>query len=101
MPGAFVYILSNKSHTLYTGFTTDLRRRFHEHLDGVYPGSFTARYHFDRLVYYEVLESLDQAMKRERQIKNMQRDQKVRLIQAMNPNWLDLSPRLNPLRLFE
>jgi putative endonuclease len=96
---AFVYIISNKSHTLYVGIATDLARRFREHLTGAYENGFTARYHFDRLVYYEPADSLAEAAKRERQIKGWSRAKKVALIQAMNPDWLDLSGRLNGLAL--
>jgi putative endonuclease len=57
------------------------------------------RYHFDRLVWFEVCENLAAAAKREKQIKKWPRAKKVAMIQAMNPNWLDLSERLDPLRL--
>jgi putative endonuclease len=59
---AYVYILSNKSHRLYIGATTDLVRRVTEHRDKKYVTSFTARYHFDRLVYYEVTPDYDAAL---------------------------------------
>ncbi len=65
-PRAAVYIISNESHTLYVGMTTDLRSRFEEHTTGAYPNGFTARYHFDRLVYYEILDDLTVAAARER-----------------------------------
>ena len=101
MPEAFVYIVSNVSHTLYCGITTDLRQRFEQHKTGTYPNGFTARYRFNRLVYYEIAQSMDAAAKREKEIKKWRRSKKVALIQSMNPNWLDLSPRLDPLRLLE
>ncbi|HJQ37024.1 MAG TPA: GIY-YIG nuclease family protein [Thermoanaerobaculia bacterium] len=101
MREAFVYLISNKSHTLYCGMTTDLRARFQEHLNGTYPNGFTARYQFDRLVWFEVLSDSTAAAKREQQIKKWPRRRKVALIQAENPNWLDWSWRLDPLRLFE
>lgn len=62
---------------------------------------FTARYHFDRLVWFEVLDDASVAAKREQQIKKWPRQRKVALIQRENPNWLDLSWRLDPLRLLE
>jgi len=94
-PRAFVYIISNKSHSLYVGMTTDLLARFQEHRTGAYPNGFTARYHFDRLVWFEVLNDTFAAARREKEIKGWRRDKKVALIQAMNPNWTDLSPRLH------
>jgi putative endonuclease len=98
---AYICIVSNKSHSLYCGITTDLRARFEEHRSGAYPNGFTARYHFDRLVWYELADNLATAAKREQQIKKWPRKRKVGLIQAMNPNWNDLSARLDPLRLLE
>ncbi|MEO8380147.1 MAG: GIY-YIG nuclease family protein [Acidobacteriota bacterium] len=101
MPQAYVYLISNKSHTLYCGIATDLRMRIEEHRTGAYANAFTARYHFDRLVWFELVASLGAAAKREKQVKAWPRARKVALIQTGNPNWNDLSPRLDPLRLFE
>jgi putative endonuclease len=98
---AFVYIISNKSHTLYVGITTDLANRFREHINRTYENGFTARYHFDRLVYFEAADSLADAAKRERQIKGWSRAKKVALIQEKNPDWMDLSWRLNGLELLQ
>ena len=89
--GAFVYIVSNKSHRLYTSLTTDIINRLREHKEGTYPNGFTARYNFDRLVYLEWLPGLEAAAKRERQIKAWTRAKRVALIQVENPNWKDLS----------
>ena len=97
MRPAFVYIVSNVSHTLYCGITTDLAERFAQHKSGTYPNGFTARYHFDRLVYYEAAASMNAAAQREQEIKKWRRSKRVALIQSMNPNWLDLSSRLDPL----
>lgn len=94
---AYVYIMSNKSHTLYVGQTTDLARRVRQHRDKTYPNGFTARYHFDRLVFFEVTDDVAAAVARERQLKGWRRSRKVELIQRGNPNWLDLTPRLDPL----
>ena len=49
-PRAFVYMISNKSRTLYCGIATNLRKRFEQHRNGTYENGFTARYHFTRLV---------------------------------------------------
>lgn len=95
MANAFVYIMSNKSHRLYVGSTTDLLGRVEEHKTKRYPNGFTARYNFDRLVWFEIAETYAAALIREKKIKNWHRDRKVALIQEMNPNWLDLTSRLH------
>ena len=89
MRGAFVYIMSNRSHTLYVGATNEIWQRVLEHKNG--NSTFTRRYRFTRLVWYEVATNMPAAMKRERQIKAWSRPKKVALIQSMNPNWDDLS----------
>lgn len=90
---AFTYIMSNKSHTLYVGATRNLIDRVREHKQKVYPNAFTARYNFDRLVWYESWPAFEEAEAREQAIKMWSRARKVALIQAENPNWLDLSER--------
>jgi putative endonuclease len=84
-----VYILSNKSMTLYTGVTNDLDRRIIEHKAG--ECAFTTRYHFDRVVYYEMFDLIIDAIAREKQIKGWTRAKKIALIKTMNPTWKDLS----------
>ena|SRR5438093_1294016 len=91
MREAYVYIMSNKSHRLYIGSTTDLIRRARQHKAGTYPNSFTARYNYDRLVFYEVMESYASAIRRERYLKGLIRSKKVAMIQKENPKWRDLS----------
>ena len=96
MRDAYVYIVSNKSHRLYVGWTSDLLRRVREHTQKLYPDAFTARYNFDRLVWFEVVAGGEKAaLIRERKIKHWSRAKKVALIQEQNPNWLDLTPRLH------
>jgi len=95
VPNAYVYIVSNKSHRIYIGWTSDLPARFREHKTKAYPQSFTARYNFDRLVWFDMVDSSETAQERERKMKHWTRAQKVALIQEKNPNWLDLSPRLD------
>ena len=95
MREAYVYIVSNKSHRLYVGWTVDLLSRLREHKEKLYPESFTARYNFDRLVWFEVVADQKAALIRERKIKHWTRAKKVALIQEKNPNWLDLAPRLH------
>ena len=90
-PNAFyVYILASLSQVLYTGVTNDLLRRVSEHRAGK-PGSFTARYQITRLVYYEEHRSILAAIAREKAIKHWTREQRVQLIEASNPGWLDLA----------
>lgn len=95
MRPAYVYIMSNKSHTLYIGSTTDLETRVNQHKSKQNPEGFTARYHCDRLVWFEVVADEATARERERKMKKWPRAQKVALIQEKNPNWLDLTPRLH------
>jgi putative endonuclease len=87
-----VYIMTNARHTvLYTGVTSDLATRVHEHKLGTFPSSFTKRYNLDTLVYYEPTASVVAAIAREKQIKAGSRAGKIALIEAMNPAWNDLS----------
>ena len=89
---AAVYIMTNRGHTvLYTGVTDDLYRRVHEHRLHVDPSSFTARYNLDRLVWFETTPSLVAAIGREKQIKAGSRADKIRLIEATNPEWKNLA----------
>ena len=90
MKNYYVYILTNRSGTLYTGVTNDLERRLVEHRSGA-PGSFTSRYKVDRLVFFEATEDVRDAIAREKQIKGWTRKRKIELIAAMNPRWRDLS----------
>ena len=88
---AYVYIMSNRNHRIYVGSTVDLPLRVAQHKLKVYPASFTARYNFYRLVWFEAVEDWSAAERREAQIKRWTRARKVALIQAANPNWRDLS----------
>ena len=86
----FVYIISSKSGTLYTGITNDLDRRIHEHKQHLIPG-FTAKYDCTRLVYFEDFSEARCAIAREKQIKGRLRSKKIALIESMNPHWNDLA----------
>ena len=89
--GGVVYILTNKHHTvLYTGMTSDLRSRIIEHREKHYPSSFTARYNITKLVYFEVMASIEEAIGREKQVKKYSREKKIKLIEKINPDWKDL-----------
>ena len=91
----YVYILaSRKGGTLYTGVTSDLSRRVFEH-KGKLLGGFTAKYGVDRLVWYEMLETMDNAIVAEKRIKRWRRRWKTELIEGINPEWDDLYPLLS------
>ena len=86
----FVYIMTNRSKTLYTGITGNLVRRVREYKSGV--GSiFASKYKLDRLVYFERFEDVHNAIEREKQIKGWLRSKKIALIVSINPEWKDLS----------
>ena len=85
-----VYIMTNKrGGILYTGVTSALRPRAHQHREGLLPG-FTARYRCNMLVWFELHDTIKSAIAREKQIKAGQRRKKIALIEAINPNWRDL-----------
>ncbi len=89
-----VYITANRPYgTLYTGVTSDLLRRIHQHREGTVPG-FSSRYGCKILVWYETLPSMKEAIAREKQIKGGSREKKLALIQVLNPEWRDLYPGL-------
>ncbi|MCJ2378654.1 GIY-YIG nuclease family protein [Vibrio sp. ZSDZ34] len=86
-----VYILASKSHAvLYIGVTSNLQRRVWQHKNGVVAG-FSRKYNVHQLVYYEVHQSMQAAILRERQLKKWKREWKENLINGLNPNWDDLS----------
>ena len=88
----FVYLLASKPYgTLYIGLTTNLARRVWEHKSKLVPG-FTAKYGVDRLVWFEIHEDREAALRREKQI-----NWKINLIEANNPHWVDLYPDLSAL----
>jgi putative endonuclease len=90
MRSYYVYILANRSGTLYTGITNSLERRVYEHKAKLLRG-FTARYKVDRLVYYEETGDVEAAITREKEIKAWRRSKKIALIAEMNPRWEDLA----------
>ena len=92
-----VYMMSNHAHTLYTGVTGELLIRVRQHKEREVDGAFTSRYTFNRLVWYEFVSSRKEALRREKQIKGWSRAKRVALIQAMNPNWADLTPKVHEL----
>jgi putative endonuclease len=86
----YVYIIANRSKTLYTGVTNNLQRRVYEHQQHQVPG-FTSKYRITRLVYFEETSDVNAAIAREKHIKGWVRAKKVALIESINPDWRDLS----------
>ena len=86
----YVYLLCSKRNgTLYTGVTSDLVKRVYEHKNDLVDG-FSKKYNVHRLVWYEIHESAESAITREKQIKKWKRAWKLKLIEQTNPEWIDL-----------
>lgn len=88
----YVYIMTNKSRTLYTGVTNDLERRVYEHKNKLVKG-FTRKYNITRLVWYEEFDDVQQALDGEKKIKGWLRSKKIALIESANPLWKDLAEK--------
>ena len=86
----YVYIMTNRSRTLYTGVTNDLERRVYAHKRKLVKG-FTEKYNITRLVHYEATSDVHAAIAREKQIKGWLRVKKIALIESTNPAWKDLT----------
>ncbi|MFH1236683.1 MAG: GIY-YIG nuclease family protein [Parcubacteria group bacterium] len=87
----YLYIMTNTGNaTLYTGVTGNLTGRVLQHKKKGIEG-FTKRYNLTKLVYYEEFQYIEDAIRREKQIKAGSRKNKMALIKGMNPNWQDLS----------
>ena len=85
-----VYILTNSRHTvLYTGVTNNLLRRVLQHKNKI-GSAFTKKYNVDQLVYFEIGDDINKAIFREKQIKAGKRQDKIDLINGLNPEWKDL-----------
>ena len=90
MRNYYVYILASKRNgTLYTGMTSELVRRTHEHKEGITDG-FSKEYGVKMLVHYEVFSDPENAIKREKRIKKWNREWTLNLIETSNPDWKDL-----------
>jgi putative endonuclease len=82
--------MSNQNNTvLYTGVTSDLKRRVYEHKEKLVSG-FTKKYNITKLVYYEIVEDINSAIEREKKIKGGSRRKKIELITDANKEWRDL-----------
>jgi len=79
-----------KNGTLYIGMTNNLERRMYEHKNGLIDG-FSKRYELSKLVYFEFYQFVNDAIKREKQLKNWKRDWKISLIEEENKSWNDLA----------
>lgn len=91
----YMYILSNKKNgTLYIGVTNDLERRIFEHKKKLVEG-FTKKYGLNKLIYFEQFQYVNDAIKREKQLKNWNRSWKIELIEKENKDWTDLSSHWN------
>ena len=90
----FVYLLTNKRNgTLYTGVTSELKRRIYLHKTDKYPG-FSHKYQLKMLVYFEEHDDIQDAIEREKRIKKWKRSWKLQLIEKLNPGWKDLYDEL-------
>lgn len=86
----FVYIMANEANNvLYTGVTNNIKKRVYNHKQKIIEG-FTKKYNVTKLVYYEVFESVESAINREKQIKAGSRKKKMELIEGFNQPWDDL-----------
>ena len=100
MKPGFVYIITNKYQTVvYTGVTSNLPQRILQHKNKKYPKSFSARYNVNILVYYEQFQWIEDAIKREKQIKAGSREAKNNLIRSINPTWKDLFEEIEDIMI--
>ena len=89
-----VYIMTNINNTtLYVGVTNNLMRRVVEHKNHIIKG-FSTKYKLHKLVYYEVTSDINEAIRREKQIKGGSRRKKIEIINILNPEWKDLFKEL-------
>ena len=91
MKKSYVYFLSNKNDTvIYIGLTSNLLKRVYQHKTKEYKG-FTSKYNCNKLIYFEEFSDINDAIKREKQLKSGNRKQKEKLVNEENPGWHDLS----------
>ena len=93
--GGYVYIVTNHKHgTLYIGVTSNLERRIYEHKEEFTKG-FAWKYGCNRLVWYDVFDTIEAAIQREKTMKRWLRNWKIEVIEKRNPDWMDLYDTLN------
>ena len=86
----YVYFMTNITNVvLYIGVTGDLRKRVYEHKNKLIKG-FTRKYDINKLVYYEIFEDPENAILREKRLKGSSRTRKNKLVESVNPQWLDI-----------
>ena len=91
----YVYIITNwNNNVMYIGVTNDLVRRLYEHKNKFYDG-FTKKYNLNKLVYFELFIDINEAIRREKEIKKWRREKKNKLVESINPAWRDLGLELN------
>ncbi|HVL24048.1 MAG TPA: GIY-YIG nuclease family protein [Thermomicrobiales bacterium] len=88
---AYVYIMANRTRTMYTGVTNDLQRRVWEHKTGFNPDAFTSKYKLTRLVYLAEFARIDDAIAFEKALKGKSRAKKMGIVEQHNPRWNDLA----------
>ena len=86
----YVYILSSNTGTLYIGVTNSLERRMYEHKNKLIEG-FTRKYSIDRLIYYEEFLDVNEAIRREKELKGWLRKKKLAIVRTTNPKFIDLA----------
>jgi putative endonuclease len=87
----YVYIMANKTRTIYIWVTNNLERRVYEHKNKIFEKWFTSKYNCNKLVYFEKFGNIWQAIEAEKKVKKYKRERKLELIQKNNPSWRDLS----------
>jgi len=91
--GGYAYILANNRPTLYVGVTANLEKRIWEHKNNL-GSKFTIKYQIKKLIFFEYFDFIETAIIREKQLKNLSRQEKLDLIGRKNPHFLDLSNTL-------
>jgi putative endonuclease len=90
----YVYLMMNERNTvIYTGVTSDLKKRIYQHRSGIVEG-FTGKYKVKKLVFYEPFDDIATAIQREKQIKSGSRAKKLKLIETLNPEFRDIYEEL-------
>jgi len=93
MKKGYIYILGNNRPTLYIGVTSDLVKRIYQHKNKLVRG-FSCKYNLTKLLYFEEYATIEQAISREKQLKNWRRSWKLELIKKKNPDFCDLYEKI-------